>query len=117
MAAIAPISFALFHRFGPNLKDRQWRWSAPGAVFGGILWLAASLLFSRIFRPLLLISSNLRTRRLGRDAADVDVYDRRDVLIGAEMNSESRRRSGRRRPADSSPKNRNEFDDQNHDHH
>ncbi len=24
-------SFALLYRFGPNLKDRRWQWSIPGA--------------------------------------------------------------------------------------
>ena len=26
------VSFAVLYRFGPNLKDRRWQWSVPGAV-------------------------------------------------------------------------------------
>ncbi len=37
-------SFALIYRFGPNLKDRRWQWSIPGAVVADILWVALTLL-------------------------------------------------------------------------
>jgi membrane protein len=35
-------SDALIYTFGPNLKDKGWRWITPGSVFGAISWLAAS---------------------------------------------------------------------------
>jgi membrane protein len=38
------ILFGLFYRFGPNLKDRTWEWSTPGAVFGAGLWILSILL-------------------------------------------------------------------------
>ena len=45
MAAILLLfSFALVYRFGPNLKDRRWRWSIPGAVVAVTLWVASTLL-------------------------------------------------------------------------
>jgi len=37
-------SFASFYRFGPNLKDRRWQWSVPGAVVATMLWLISTLL-------------------------------------------------------------------------
>lgn len=36
-------SFAILYRFGPNLRDRQWQWSTPGAVCALVLWIAATL--------------------------------------------------------------------------
>jgi membrane protein len=38
------LSFAVLYRFGPNLKDRRWQWSIPGAVIGVSFWLASTLL-------------------------------------------------------------------------
>lgn len=37
-------SFAVLYRFGPNLQDRRWQWSNPGAVIATTLWLASTLL-------------------------------------------------------------------------
>jgi membrane protein len=37
-------SFAAVYRFGPNLKDRRWQWSIPGAVVAVILWVPSTLL-------------------------------------------------------------------------
>jgi membrane protein len=31
-------SFAVLYRFGPNLNDRRWQWSIPGAVVAVTLW-------------------------------------------------------------------------------
>lgn len=36
-------SFALLYRYGPNLPDRRWQWSTPGAVCALILWIAATI--------------------------------------------------------------------------
>jgi membrane protein len=38
------LSFALIYRFGPNLKDRKWQWSIPGAVVAVVLWIAFTFL-------------------------------------------------------------------------
>jgi membrane protein len=38
------VSFAALYRFGPNLKDRRWQWSTPGAVLAVTLWVASVLL-------------------------------------------------------------------------
>jgi membrane protein len=37
-------SFALIYRFGPNLRNRRWRWSIPGAVVAVALWVGFTLL-------------------------------------------------------------------------
>jgi membrane protein len=42
-------SFASLYRFGPNLKDRRWQWSTPGAVVAIALWVGSTLLL-RIFQ-------------------------------------------------------------------
>lgn len=34
------LSFAVLYRFGPNLRDRRWQWSIPGAVVAVTLWIA-----------------------------------------------------------------------------
>lgn len=38
-------AFALFYRFAPNLSDRRWQWSTPGAVVAVVLWLGSTLVF------------------------------------------------------------------------
>jgi membrane protein len=38
------LSFAVLYRFGPNLKDRRWQWSNPGAVVAVTLWVPSTLL-------------------------------------------------------------------------
>jgi len=37
-------SFASLYRFGPNLKDKRWQWSNPGAVTAIVLWIGFTLL-------------------------------------------------------------------------
>jgi membrane protein len=38
------VSFASLYRFGPNLKDRRWQWSNPGAVIALALWVGFTIL-------------------------------------------------------------------------
>ena len=40
IAVLLLLTFALFYRFGPNLSDREWHWSTPGAVIALVLWMA-----------------------------------------------------------------------------
>lgn len=88
ITAVLLISFGLYYRFGPNLKNREWQWSTPGAVFGATLWIAATLLVREYFdrfapyHPV-----------YGRAAAPATLLmwlyiTNAVVLIGAEMNSE-----------------------------
>jgi membrane protein len=44
IVTLLALSFAVLYRFGPNLKDRRWQWSIPGAVIAVTLWLASTLL-------------------------------------------------------------------------
>jgi membrane protein len=44
-AVLLLFSFALLYRFGPNLKDRRWQWSIPGAAIAATLWIGSALLF------------------------------------------------------------------------
>jgi membrane protein len=44
-AVLLLFSFALLYRFGPNLKDRRWQWSIPGAAVAATLWIGSALLF------------------------------------------------------------------------
>lgn len=48
-AVLLLFSFALIYRFGPNLKDRRWQWSSPGAVTAVTLWIASAALL-RIYQ-------------------------------------------------------------------
>ena len=43
-AILLLFSFALVYRFGPNLRDRRWRWSIPGAVVAVALQITSTLL-------------------------------------------------------------------------
>lgn len=43
------VAFALYYRFGPNLYDREWQWSTPGALLALLLWLLATLLLHLYF--------------------------------------------------------------------
>ncbi len=88
MAVTLLIAFALFYRFGPNLKRREWQWSTPGAVFGAALWVAATLAAREYFDRF----SNY-PRIYGRAAAAAMLLmwlymTCAAILIGAEMNSE-----------------------------
>ncbi len=81
-------SFALFYRFGPNLYDREWKWSTPGAVLALVLWLLATALvrlyFERfhsyhvVYGPLEGVATLLLWLYFTSAA----------ILVGGEMNSE-----------------------------
>jgi membrane protein len=44
IVSLLVLSFAMLYRFGPNLRDRRWQWSIPGAIIAVSLWLASTLL-------------------------------------------------------------------------
>jgi membrane protein len=88
IAGILIVSFGLFYRFGPNLKDSRWQWSTPGAVFGVTLWVVATLAVQEYFDR---FASHHRI--YGRLAATAALLiwlymTSATVLIGAELNSE-----------------------------
>jgi membrane protein len=41
--ALLLFSFAVVYRFAPNLKDRRWQWSIPGAAIAVALWVPSTL--------------------------------------------------------------------------
>jgi membrane protein len=81
-------SFASIYRFGPNLKDRRWQWSVPGALVATTLWGGSTQLlrvydeqfssYQRIYGPL-------------KPAAVLLLwlyFTGASILIGGEANSE-----------------------------
>jgi membrane protein len=80
-------SFALIYRFGPNLKDRRWQWSIPGAVVAVALSVGSTLLLrgyqehfssSRIYGGLNAVATILMWLYITGAA----------IFIGGEANSE-----------------------------
>jgi len=76
------------YRFGPNLYDRQWQWSTPGAAGATALWLMAAGLmrfYSAHFHSYAVIYRQLN----GAATLLLWLYlTSAAVLIGGEMNSE-----------------------------
>jgi len=82
------LSFASLYRFGPNLKDRRWQWSTPGAVVAIVLWVGSTELL-RIYQEH--FSSS---HRIYGELAPVATlllwlyFTGAAILIGGEANSE-----------------------------
>jgi membrane protein len=93
-------SFAWLYRFGPNLKDRRWQWSVPGAVVATTLWVTSTLLlrvydeqfssYQRIYGPLKPAAVYLLWLYFTGAA----------ILIGGEANSEIEKAAAEARHAD-----------------
>jgi membrane protein len=98
LVLIASVSFwfALLYRFAPNLRDHEWRCSAPGALCALTLWIvaayAASFYFdhvdnySRAYGHLNGVAMLLLWLYVSNGA----------ILIGGEMNSEIEKAAGKR---------------------
>ncbi len=94
------IAFALLYRFGPNLPDRQWQWSTPGAVLALVLWIGSALLLRAYFAHF--HSYELIYGNLANVAAFlIWLYvTSAAILIGGELNSEIEKAiGGQHRPA------------------
>jgi membrane protein len=81
-------SFALLYRFGPNLKDRRWQWSTPGAVVA-VVWWVGSILFLRISQEH--FSSSQRTYAEMKPVIALLLwlyFTGAAIFIGGEINSE-----------------------------
>lgn len=95
LAGALLFAFAVLYRFGPNLRDPEWRWSTPGAFCALILWMAATFGarfyfghvsdYSRSYGPLNGVVMLLLWLYLTNGA----------ILIGGEMNSEIQKASRR----------------------
>lgn len=82
------VCFSIFFRVAPNLENRQWRWSTPGAVSAAAVWIGATLAF-RFWTD----HFGSYPRIYGRIAPTVSLLmwlyvTGAAVLIGGEMNSE-----------------------------
>ena len=93
---VAALSF--LYRVGPARPEAHWHWITPGSIVATLLWLAASALFS--FYVARLASYDLTYGPLGAVVGVmmwfyVTVYA---VLLGAELNAELERLTGRRKP-------------------
>jgi membrane protein len=99
IVCILMVSFALFYRFGPNLKDAEWRWSTPGALVGGFLWITATLLI-RFYFDRLSQYHHIYGRLAPVAMLMIWLYaTSATVLIGAEVNSEIEKASEERHAA------------------
>ena len=80
-------SLALLYRFGPNLKDRRWQWSIPGAVLAVTVWVVSTILL-RVYQ------NHFGSQRIygGLDAVVALLlwlyFTGAAVFIGGEANSE-----------------------------
>ena len=89
--------FGLFYRFGPNLKDRRWEWSTPGAVFGAGLWILSILLVRAYFDAFASSYEHIYGRAAAIAALMIWLYTTNaTALIGAEINSEIEKAGERR---------------------
>src|SRR5579884_775325 len=82
------ICFSVFFRISPNIENRQWRWSTPGAASAAVIWVGATLVF-RFWTD----HFGSYPRIYGRIAPTVSLLmwlyvTGAAVLIGGEMNSE-----------------------------
>jgi membrane protein len=82
------VCFAIFFRIAPNLQNRQWQWSTPGAAAATLIWIGATLVF-RFWAD----HFNSYPLIYGRVAPAVSLLiwlyvTGAAVLIGGEMNSE-----------------------------
>lgn len=95
-------ALAMLYRFGPNLRDHQWRWSTPGTLCALLLWVLSSLLARLYFDHF-----NNYTRSYGHLNGVVILLlwlylTNGAVLIGGEMNSEIQKAEAERDNSDSS---------------
>jgi membrane protein len=104
-AILLLLSFALLYRFGPNLNDRRWQWSSPGAVVAVTLWISSSLLL-RIYEE-----HFNSTRRVYAGLSDIAslllwfYLTGAAIFIGGEVNSEIEKAAAEDRHKDASATN------------
>jgi membrane protein len=80
--------FALVYYLAPDRDQRRWQWLTPGALLGGIMWIALSGLFA-----LYTSFSNSYTKTYGTLAGGIVLllwlnYTAWAILYGAELNAE-----------------------------
>lgn len=80
--------FSLVYYLAPNVDIRDWRWITPGALVGGVMWLALSGLFA-----LYTSFSDSYSKTYGALASGIVLllwlnYSAFGLLFGAELNAE-----------------------------
>jgi membrane protein len=88
LAVALSFSFAMLYRYGPNLRDCEWKWSTPGALCAVVLWISATFGTRLYFEHV-----NNYSRSYGRLNGVVMLLlwlyaGNGAILIGGEMNSE-----------------------------
>jgi len=89
-------SFALMYRFAPDLNDREWQWSTPGAILASGLWILTTVLTRLYFEHF--HSYDVMYQQL-RGVAMLLIWlylTSSAILIGGEMNSEIEKAAKRR---------------------
>jgi membrane protein len=82
------LSFTSLYRFGPNLRDRRWQWSTPGAVVA-IVWWSSSILFLQMSQEQFSSSQRIYAGMKPVVALLLWLYfTGAAIFIGGEMNSE-----------------------------
>jgi membrane protein len=86
---------AVLYRYAPDREQAKWTWVSPGAIFAGVLWIIASLLFS-------IYAANFGTynETYGALGGIVVVMlwlllTALAIILGAELNSELERQTAR----------------------
>jgi membrane protein len=88
LTVMLSISFAVLYRFGPSLRDHEWRWCTPGALCALVLWIGTTLASRAYFEHV-----NNYARSYGQLNGVVMLLlwlyvTNGAILIGGEMNSE-----------------------------
>jgi membrane protein len=96
LSAIIILGIGLLYRFGPSRIPPSWRWVSVGSVVAAALWVAASALFSWY-----VANFNSYNETYGSLGAVIAFMvwiwiSASIVLLGAELNAELERQSGRR---------------------
>lgn len=88
LIAAVSLWFAVLYRFAPSTRDREWRWSTPGAGCALVLWIGAAL-GARIYFDRINDYSRTYGHLNGVVMLLLWLYiSNGAILIGGEMNSE-----------------------------
>jgi membrane protein len=98
MIATLSFSFAILYRFAPNLPDREWQWSTPGALCAIVVWIGATFGARFYFNHV-----NNYARSYGHLNGVVMLLlwlyiSNAAILIGGEMNSEIEKAANQHQP-------------------
>ncbi|AMJ61065.1 hypothetical protein AXW83_12885 [Bosea sp. PAMC 26642] len=95
LIGILLLGLAVLYRYGPSRDKAQWAWVSPGALFAGVGWLVASMLFSWY-----VANFEDYNKTYGTVGAVIGLLtwmwlSATIVLVGAELNSEAERQTDR----------------------